>query len=35
MKTPIGKAKLIVPAGSKAVYSKDKNWKKFGIIEER
>ena len=35
MSTPTGKAKLIVPAGSKAVYEKDKDWKKFGTIEER
>jgi len=35
MLTPVGKAKLIVPAGSKAVYSKNKDWKKFGEIEER
>jgi hypothetical protein len=32
--TPIGKAKLIVPAGAKAAYTADKNWKKFGTIEE-
>ena len=35
MLTPIGKARLIVPAGSKAAYQKDKNWKKFGSIEEQ
>jgi len=33
--TPIGKAKLIVPAGAKAAYASDKSWKKFGTIEER
>ena len=35
MSTPICKAKLIVPAGSKDAYIKNKDWKKFGIIEER
>jgi hypothetical protein len=35
MSTPIGKAKLIVPVGAKAAYTADKNWKKFGTIEER
>ncbi len=35
MGTPIGKAKLIVPAGSKAAYLKSSSWKKFGSIEER
>ncbi|MDR2848422.1 MAG: leucine-rich repeat domain-containing protein [Bacteroidales bacterium] len=33
--SPIGKAKLIVPAGAKAAYANDKNWKKFGTIEEK
>jgi len=33
--SPIKKAKLIVPAGSKTAYQKHKDWKKFGIIEER
>ena len=33
--SPIQKAKLIVPAGSKSAYLKDKDWKKFGVIEER
>ncbi|MDR0754137.1 MAG: leucine-rich repeat domain-containing protein [Prevotellaceae bacterium] len=35
MSTPIKKAKLIVPAGTKAVYENSKDWKKFGTIEER
>ena len=35
MLTSIGKAKLIVPAGTKAAYLKNNSWKKFGIIEER
>ncbi|MDR1347144.1 MAG: leucine-rich repeat domain-containing protein [Prevotellaceae bacterium] len=34
LSTPVSKAKLIVPAGTKAVYEKNKDWKKFGIIEE-
>jgi len=33
--TPVGKAKLIVPVGAKAAYQKHKDWKKFGVIEER
>lgn len=32
--TPLKKAKLVVPAGTKAVYQKNKDWKKFGTIEE-
>jgi len=32
---PIKKAKLIVPEGSKTAYQEHKDWKKFGIIEER
>jgi hypothetical protein len=35
MRTPVGKATLIVPAGSKAAYEKSGDWKKFGTIEER
>jgi hypothetical protein len=35
MSTPIGRARLIVLAGSKAAYEKNKDWKKFGTIEER
>jgi hypothetical protein len=35
MSTPVKKAKLIVPAGTKAIYEKNKAWKKFGAIEER
>ena len=35
MSTPISKAKLIVPAGSKAAYKNSKDWKRFGTIEER
>jgi len=35
MLTPIGKAKLIVPVGSKAAYSRDRSWNRFGVIEER
>jgi hypothetical protein len=34
MSTPVGKAILIVPAGTKAAYEANKNWKKFGTIEE-
>ena len=33
MGTPIGKAKLIVPAASNTDYQKNKDWKKFGNIE--
>jgi hypothetical protein len=32
--TPVKKAKLIVPAGTKAIYKKSKGWKDFGTIEE-
>ena len=35
MRTPIEKATLIVPAGSKAAYEKSGDWKKFGTIEEQ
>ena len=28
------KVKLIIPAGTKTIYAKNKVWKKFGIIEE-
>ena len=35
MNTPVGKAKLIVPVGAKAAYAKNKDWKKFGVIEEQ
>jgi hypothetical protein len=35
MSTPIGKAKLIVPAGAKAAYEKAGGWKNFGTIEEK
>jgi hypothetical protein len=30
----VGKARLIVPPGSKPAYQADPNWKKFGTIEE-
>jgi hypothetical protein len=35
MSTPVERARLIVPAGSRAAYERDRNWKKFGTIEER
>jgi hypothetical protein len=35
MSTPVSRARLIVPAGAKSAYAKDKNWGKFGTIEER
>ncbi|MDR1553446.1 MAG: leucine-rich repeat domain-containing protein [Prevotellaceae bacterium] len=35
MSTPVGKAKLTVPVGTKAAYEKSKDWKKFGTIEEK
>jgi len=33
-KVSLKKVKLIVPAGTKTTYAKNKVWKKFGIIEE-
>jgi hypothetical protein len=35
MGTPVGKATLVVPAGSKAAYEKAGDWKKFGTIVEK